>query len=233
MNSQEVKNIYRIWQDRLRKENKNEGGENQTVALPTNDAANAELKRMLIECGISNDEATELVYKKIPRIFNLLEGDDDKYQSVGYGKYKLKTDIGPDGKGKKGTPTFTKDDAGNYVETGEDDDKKDDSPKLKQQTNQNYAEDGEEPKPGQSTIDGDHLTSPKSKDDKEQEPEGTPLKKPLSSKTVDKHTDYISKSREIAKNEQNEDIKKAMGVLNDNWENFTNAKTEEQRLEAV
>ena len=78
MNSEEIKNIYRIWQDRLRKENKNEEGDNETIALPTNDAANAELKRMLIECGIPSDEATKLVYEDISRIFNLLEGDDDK-----------------------------------------------------------------------------------------------------------------------------------------------------------
>ena len=83
MNSEEIKNIYRIWQNRLRKENKNEEGDNVTVALPTNDAANAELKRMLIECGVSSKNATKLVYEEIKTIFNLLEGDDDKYQSVG------------------------------------------------------------------------------------------------------------------------------------------------------
>ena len=43
-------------------------------------------------------------------ILLILEKDDDKYKSIGYGKYKLKTDIGLDGKGKEGTPTFTKDD---------------------------------------------------------------------------------------------------------------------------
>ena len=82
MNSEETRNIYRIWQDSLRKENKHEEGGNETIALPTNDAANAELKRMLIECGIPSDEATKLVYEDISRIFNLLEGDDDKYQSI-------------------------------------------------------------------------------------------------------------------------------------------------------
>ena len=169
MNSEEIKNIYRIWQDRLRKENKNEEGDNETIALPTNDAANAELKRMLIECGVSSDEATKLVYEDISRIFNLLESDDDKYQSISFGRYKLKTDIGPDGKGKKGTPTFKKDDAGNYVETGEDDDQKDDSPELKQQTNQNYAQDGEERDPTQTSVDGSHLTN--DKDDKQETPE--------------------------------------------------------------
>ena len=69
MNSEEIKNIYRIWQDRLRKENKNEEGDNETIALPTNDAANAELKRMLIECGVSSDEATKLVYEDIDSIY--------------------------------------------------------------------------------------------------------------------------------------------------------------------
>ena len=163
MNSEETRNIYRIWQDRLRKENKNEEGDNETIALPTNDAANAELKRMLIECGVSSDEATKLVYEDISRIFNLLEGDDDKYQSVGYGKYKLKTDIGPDGKGKKGTPTYTKDDAGNYVETGKDDDEKDDEEEKEEKpsVSQNYAQDGEERDPTQTSVDGSHLTNDK------------------------------------------------------------------------
>ena len=169
MNSEEIKNIYRIWQDRLRKENKNEEGGNETIALPTNDAANAELKRMLIECGVSSDEATKLVYEDISRIFNLLEGDDDKYQSVGYGKYKLKTDIGPDGKGKEGTPTYTKDDAGNYVETGKDDDEKDDEEEKEEKpsVSQNYAQDGEERDPTQTSVDGSHLTNDKQEDDGE------------------------------------------------------------------
>ena len=82
MNSEEIRNIYRIWQDRLRKENKNEEGDNETIALPTNDAANAELKRMLIECGIPSDEATKLVYEDISRIFNLLEKDDKDEQPL-------------------------------------------------------------------------------------------------------------------------------------------------------
>ena len=69
MNSEEIRNIYRIWQDRLRKENKNEEGDNETIALPTNDAANAELKRMLIECGIPSDEATKLVYEDIDSVY--------------------------------------------------------------------------------------------------------------------------------------------------------------------
>ena len=33
--------------------------------------------------------------------------------------------------------------------------------------------------------------------------------------------------------QENLDIKKAMGVLSDNWEKFVNAKTEEEKLEAV
>ena len=44
----------------------------------------------------------------------------------------------------------------------EDDDKKDDEEREREpETNSNFAKDGEEPKPGQSTIDGDHLTNKK------------------------------------------------------------------------
>ena len=36
-------------------------------------------------------------YKRWMKESFLYEADDDKYQSVGYGRYKLKKDIGPDG----------------------------------------------------------------------------------------------------------------------------------------
>ena len=80
---------------------------------------------MCLKAGFTSDRANSILL--------ILEKDDDKYKSIGYGKYKLKTDIGPDGKGKEGTPTFTKDDAGNYVKSGEDDEKKDDEKKKKNQ----------------------------------------------------------------------------------------------------
>ena len=99
------------------------------------------LKEVCLANGIDKDT--------IDNVILTLEknGDNDKYVSVGYGKYKLKKDIGPDGKGKEGTPSFTKDDAGNYVKTGEDDDKKD-------------ADDGEEDEVDKSTkLGGDELST--------------------------------------------------------------------------
>jgi len=56
--------------------------------------------------------------------FPMFEADDDKYVSVGWGKYKEK--------GKeddKNAPTFTKTDSGKYVKAG--DDKKGAKPKKK------------------------------------------------------------------------------------------------------
>ena len=89
--------------------------------------------------------------------------DDEKYKSISFGRYKLKTDIGPDGKGKEGTPTFKRDGEGNYVEIGKDgdDDKKDDAPEIKKNANANYAEPGEERDDSQSSVDGSHLTDEK------------------------------------------------------------------------
>ena len=50
------------------------------------------------------------------------------------------------------------------MKKGEDDDKKDDEEKKeKSETNSNFAKPGEEPKPGQSTVDGDHITNKKPK----------------------------------------------------------------------
>jgi len=70
------------------------------------------LKELCFKQGIDKDVVDNviLVLEK--------EGDDDKYTSVGRGYYKLNKDMGPDGKGKDGTPTFEKDDNDKYVETG-------------------------------------------------------------------------------------------------------------------
>ena len=66
------------------------------------------LKELCFKQGIDKDiiDNVILVLEK--------EGDDDKYTSVGHGYYKLNKDIGPDGKGKDGTPTFEKDDNDKY-----------------------------------------------------------------------------------------------------------------------
>ena len=71
------------------------------------------LKEICLNKGIDS--------KIVDNVILVLENDDEKYQSVGRGYYKLKKDIGPDGKGKEGTPTFEKDDTGNYVEMGGED----------------------------------------------------------------------------------------------------------------
>ncbi len=64
------------------------------------------LKETLNEMGYPKKFAEILLGK-------LREADEsDKYISIGYGKYKLKKDVGPDGKSKPDTPTFEKDDAG-------------------------------------------------------------------------------------------------------------------------
>ena len=96
------------------------------VPNPSNDYHLVLLKELCLKRGIDS--------KIVDDVILVLEKDDDKYQSVGYGKYKLKKDIGPDGKGKEGTPTFEKDDSGNYVETGkEDGEKKDDGEEEKEE----------------------------------------------------------------------------------------------------
>ena len=147
--SSEIDLIYREWQEAIR-DRFNIKGEQVVVAKPSNPAHLSILKEMCLKAGFTSDQANSILL--------ILEKDDDKYQSVGYGRYKLKTDIGPDGKGKEGTPTFEKDDAGNYKPVGDDDEKKDDEEKEeKPETNPNYDE---------TNIDGDHLTSKGSKEKK-------------------------------------------------------------------
>ena len=95
------------------------------VPNPGNDYHLVLLKEVCLANGIDVDTTNNV-------ILALEKKDDDKYTSVGRGYYKLDKDIGPDGKGKEGTPTFTKDDNGKYVETGDDDDS--DKEKEKEET---------------------------------------------------------------------------------------------------
>lgn len=67
---------------------------------------------------------------------------------------------------------------------------------------------------------------------KEEKPKGTSTKS-FQPGTVKKNLEYVDKANEIAEKQENPDIKKAMGVLNDNWKKFVNAKTEEEKIEAV
>ena len=78
MNSKVVNKIYRIWENRLRKANKNENGTTLTKALPTNDAANAVLKNMLLEFGVPISEVDKLVYDIIPNKFSLFQEAKDE-----------------------------------------------------------------------------------------------------------------------------------------------------------
>ena len=78
MNSKVVNKIYRLWENRLRKANKNEKGTNLTKALPTNDAANAVLKNMLLEFGVPISEVDKLVYDIIPNKFSLFQEAKDE-----------------------------------------------------------------------------------------------------------------------------------------------------------
>ena len=102
MNSK-INSIWLDWRDKVP----------DGVPNPSNDYHLALLKEVCFTRGIDQ--------KIVDNVVLFLEKDDDKYQSVGYGKYKLKKDIGPDGKGKEGSPTFEKDDTGNYVKVGEED----------------------------------------------------------------------------------------------------------------
>ena len=81
---------------------------------------------------------------------------------------------------------------------------------------------------------GGYLSKDK-KDDiesKDEKPKGTSTKS-FQPGTVKKNLEYVDKANEIAEKQENPDIKKAMGVLNDNWKKFVNAKTEEEKIEAV
>ena len=193
--SSEIDLIYREWQEAIR-DRFNIKGEQVVVAKPSNPAHLSILKEMCLKAGFTSDQANSILL--------ILEKDDDKYKSIGYGRYKLKTDIGPDGKGKEGTPTFTKDDAGNYVKSGEDDEKKDDEEKKeKSDTNPNFAKDDEEPKPGQSTIDGDHLTSKKPEKEKPKQDRWGRLaatKREVKTKeNLSKELDFILENREAVR----------------------------------
>ena len=84
------------------------------VPNPSNDYHLVLLKELCLKKGIDEDVVNNVMLTLEK------DGEDDKYVSIGYGKYKLKKDVGPDGKGKEGTPTFEKDDSGNYVKVGED-----------------------------------------------------------------------------------------------------------------
>ena len=73
---------------------------------------------------------------------------------------------------------------------------------------------------------------PKS-DDSENDSEEESKVKPFSKKTQENHKGYIESAQKIKDNEKDPDRKKALSTLVESWEKFTNAKTEEEKIEAV
>ena len=130
------------WQEAIR-DRFNIKGEQVVVAKPSNPAHLSILKEMCLGAGFTTDQANSIVL--------ILE----KFQA-------RKKDTGKvvDFKSKENRDKAIK--GGDYEELEQDDDEKE------KETNPNFAKDGEKPEPGQSTVDGDHLTSKK---DKEQTPE--------------------------------------------------------------
>ncbi len=209
MNSK-INSIWLDWRDKVP----------SGVPNPSNDYHLALLKEVCLNSGIDQ--------KIIDNAILFLEKDDDKYQSVGYGKYKLKKDIGPDGKGKEGSPTFEKDDTGNYVKVGEEDGEEDKEDKATSISGPDISTDSFAEK-GLTGKSDDEEDEPKSKEDK---PKGTPTK-PFSSKTQENHKNYVNGAKKIRDAEEDEDRKKGITVLVENWEKFVNAKTEEDKIEAI
>ena len=78
--SSEIDLIYREWQEAIR-DRYNIKGEQVVVAKPSNPAHLSILKEMCLGAGFTSDQANSILL--------ILEKDDDKYKSVGYGKYKL------------------------------------------------------------------------------------------------------------------------------------------------
>ena len=87
---------------------------NDGMPDPKNAQHILELRKSMEELNIPNN----VIYKVISNIIN--EDKDDKYVSVGYGHYKLKKDVDAQGNPKPNTPTFEKDDGGNYVLMGDE-----------------------------------------------------------------------------------------------------------------
>jgi len=83
----------------------------------------------------------------IPKLKDLLleATEDDKYTHIGYGKYKLKKDVGSDGKSEKGSPTFKKDkESGDYKKiSGGGNDKKKEKPKGQKLSGNDFTRDSD------------------------------------------------------------------------------------------
>ena len=78
--SSEIDLIYREWQEAIR-DRYNIKGEQVVVAKPSNPAHLSILKEMCLKAGFTSDQANSILL--------ILEKDDDKYKSIGYGKYRF------------------------------------------------------------------------------------------------------------------------------------------------
>ena len=205
------------------------------VPNPGNDYHLVLLKEVCLANGIDVDTTNNV-------ILALEKKDDDKYTSVGRGYYKLDKDIGPDGKGKEGTPTFTKDDNGKYVETGDDDDSDKEKEKEKPEPTIDFSTDTHIEKGLSSNKDND-IDS----EEEEEKPKGSPVEKKLSSvdkkkaaKTIEK-TDNVIKELEGELDDILDEDERAnkqgeidrLKILKKNWTKLSDAETEEEREEAV
>tara|TARA_E500000331_G_scaffold351094_1_gene397143 strand:+ start:53 stop:2038 length:1986 start_codon:yes stop_codon:yes gene_type:complete len=174
MISKEINHIYWRWQEAIRERFENKG-EQLTVAKPGNDGHLSILKEMMLNKGFTTEEANYVVLmlekdKKAPPLDKAGKDEVDRlglvWKGQGYGK---------EGKGKGITH---KNVDGKLVKI----DKKEKSPEIKQQQDSNFVKPGEEAETGQSTVDGDHLTSK------------TPKKKKKKPKTVDGKNKELNQS---------------------------------------
>jgi len=67
----------------------------------------------------------------------------------------------------------------------------------------------------------------------EEKPEGTPVKNKFQPQAAQNHKKHIEVINKIAEAEKDEGRKEALEVLTKEWDNFINAETEEQRVQAV
>ena len=238
--SSEIDLIYREWQEAIR-DRYNIKGEQVVVAKPSNPAHLSILKEMCLKAGFTSDQANSILLilekdKKAPALDKAGKDEVERLGLVWKGKGY--------GKAGKGKGITHKNVDGKLVKV-KDKDSAQEPDTSSPEINPNFAKDGEKPEPGQSTIDGSHITS--QKPEKEEKPKGTPVEKKLSAKdkekgqaTVEKVKRVISELEEELENTLDEKEREdkegeihRLKVLAKNWEKFINAETEEERGEAV
>lgn len=219
----EQKLQYKLWQEAIRKEN-NIVGEQVVKPNIFNPSHLKVLKDMMRRTGKTAAEANQAMVN-IERKGRVIERKVDDEEMI---KYKQ------DGENKEMKAGSAKTMEKDHPAKIEYDKLKDDKSGEIKKGNNPMFNDPETGEPDDNLKQTGGLNDePTDEKEKQQKPQGTPIKKPLSSKTVSKHKDYINKAKEIAEKEENKDIKEAMNILNNTWEKFTNAQTEEEKLEAV